>query len=135
VTGSLPVVAAILFTLLTSPPIQAADFSCPSGDVACLIAAINTANGNGEEDTITLAAGTYTVTAVDNSTDGENGLPSITSPITIQGAGAETTMLERASTAPEFRLLHVSVDGVLQIEGLTARGLIEVGAAFSTSAR
>jgi hypothetical protein len=61
-----PVVAAVLFGLATAHPVQAAVFPVPSGDVAALSAAINTANGNGEEDTITLEAGTYTLTAVDN---------------------------------------------------------------------
>src|SRR5436309_14107669 len=37
---------------------QAADFACPAGDVACVIDAINTANANGQANTITLAAGT-----------------------------------------------------------------------------
>ena len=42
---------------------------------SCLIAAINEANANGEANTIRLEAGTYTLTAVDNRTDGPNGLP------------------------------------------------------------
>jgi hypothetical protein len=48
---------------------------CPSrgGDVACLGAAINPANANGEADTINLETGTYTLTAVDNDPDGPNG--------------------------------------------------------------
>src|SRR5881397_310360 len=51
----------------------AANFACAAGDVACLIAAVNAANTNGQVNTITLAAGTYTLTAVDNTTDGPNG--------------------------------------------------------------
>ena len=61
-------------------PCQAADFTCPAGDsgVACLIAAINAANANGTENTITLAAGTYTLTASNNGTSGDTtGLPVI----------------------------------------------------------
>jgi hypothetical protein len=118
----LAVVAAMSVVLVAFGPVQAAVFQCPSGDVACLIAAINTANGNGEDDTITLAAGTYTVTTVDHEADGPNGLPSVTSPLTIRGSGADSTILERAANAPPFRLLHVSADGVLQLEGLTVRG-------------
>jgi hypothetical protein len=79
---------------------QAADLMCGAGDVACLINAINTANANGEANTITLEAGTYTLTAVDNTIDGPNGLPSVTSTLTIQGAGVDTTVIERASSAP-----------------------------------
>ena len=63
---------------------HAAEFSCAAGDVACLRAAINAANGNGEANTPTLEAGTYTVTAVDNLTDGANGLPLISETLTIR---------------------------------------------------
>jgi hypothetical protein len=103
---------------------HAAEFTCPAGDsgVTCLIAAIHEANANGEENTLRLKAGTYTLTAVDNDTDGPNGLPSVTSTLTIQGAGAEATSLERAPSTPSFRLLHVAATGGLTLEGLTIRG-------------
>jgi hypothetical protein len=52
--AGLAVVAALSVVLSTFGPVQAAVFQCPSGDVDCLIAAITTANGNGEDDTITL---------------------------------------------------------------------------------
>ena len=104
---------------------RAADFPCPAdaSGVACLIEAINMANGNGEANTITLEAGTYTLTAVDNDTDGRNGLPSITSPLplTIQGAGAEFTIIQRDPSALSFRLFHVAATGVLTLHGLTLR--------------
>jgi hypothetical protein len=125
---SMPVIAAMVFALVASDLVHAAVFHCPSGDVTCLIAAINAANANGEDDTITLEAGTYTLTTVDNETDGANGLPSITSALSIKGAGAESTILERAATAPLLRLLRVSADGVLQLEGLTvSRGMEDSG--------
>jgi hypothetical protein len=103
---------------------HAAEFTCPAGEsgVTCLIAAIHEANANGEENTLRLKAGTYTLTAVDNDTDGPNGLPSVTSTLTIQGAGAEATSLERAPSTPSFRLLHVAATGGLTLEGLTIRG-------------
>jgi hypothetical protein len=103
---------------------HAAEFTCPAGEsgVTCLIAAIKEANANGEANTIRLQAGTYTLTAVDNTTDGPNGLPSVTSTLTIQGAGAEATSLERAPSTPLFRLLHVATTGGLTLEGLTVRG-------------
>src|SRR5262249_25030179 len=107
----------------------AAEFSCLSGDVACLIAAINTANTNGQANTITLEAGTYTLTAVDNTNDGPNGLPSIRSTLTIRGAGADATILERTASAPAFRLLHVGAAVTLALEGLTLTGgtTVELG--------
>ena len=101
---------------------QAADFSCAAGDVACLIAAINQTNANGEANTITLEAGTYTLTAVDNNTDGPNGLPSVTSTLTITGGGAASTVVERAANTSDFRFLHVASTGTLTLEGLTLRG-------------
>ncbi len=104
----------------------AAVFNCPGGDEACLIDAINSANGTVAADTIILAAGTFTLTAVDNNTDGPNGLPSITSDITIQGAGALTTTIERDPTlgdeGPTFRILHVAASGTLTLEELTISG-------------
>lgn len=103
-------------------PSHAAEFLCAAGDVACLIATMQAANANGEVNTITLEAGLYTLTAVDNDTDGPTGLPSVTSTLTIQGAGAGSTIIERAASAPRFRLLHVAATGTLTLEGLTLQG-------------
>jgi hypothetical protein len=103
-------------------PVGAALFSCASGDVACLIAAIDTSNANGESNLIRLAAGTYTLTAANNDTDGSNGLPSITSPLTIGGNGSGNTIIERAATAPQFRVFHVAQSGLLNLADLTIRG-------------
>src|SRR6187200_1065058 len=81
----------------------AATFNCTSGNTTCLIAAINSANSNTEADTITLAPGLYTLAAINNTNEvpdvnppvAANGLPVITSAITIIGAGATSTILER----------------------------------------
>ena len=116
------VVAALLGLLGLARPAHAAEFSCAAGDVACLINSINAANVNGAANTITLAAGTYTLTAVDNTSDGPTGLPSITGSLTITGAGADTTIIERAAGAPLFRLLHVAPTGILALDGLTLHG-------------
>src|SRR5262245_44504254 len=115
-------VAALVCALVLARFGQAAEFPCASGDLACLITAINTANATGEENTITLEAGTYTLRVVDNTTEGPNGLPSVTSPLTIQGAGAESTVIERAASAPNFRLGYVTQAGSLTLIGLTLRG-------------
>jgi Right handed beta helix region len=117
--------AGLLVSLLSLAPLsQAADFACAAGDVACLIDAINQANTNGEANTITLKAGTYTLTAADNNTDGPNGLPSVTSTLTIRGQGAESTSIERnfGFTPPFFRLGHVAATGNLTFDRLTLRG-------------
>jgi hypothetical protein len=131
--------------------VPAAEFACAGGDVACLIGAITAANANGEANTITLAAGTYTLTAVHNTTvDGPNGLPSITSPLTITGANTSSgggnitidnitlgqntgtgigignlntsTIIEQALGAPDFRLVHIAETGAAVLHGLTLRG-------------
>ena len=67
--------------------------------VSELIADINAANQAGGSNTIVLAAGkTFTLTAVDNTTDGANGLPVIAAnnKLTILGNGA--TIAEQPGT-------------------------------------
>jgi hypothetical protein len=108
--------------LVLPHPISAAEFSCAGGDFACLIGAITMANTNGEADTITLAAGTYTLTTINNATiDGSNGLPSITTPLTIKSTMAAPTIIERSIVAPDFRLFQVAETGALSLDGLTLR--------------
>jgi len=79
--------------------------------------------GNGADTIILTPGATYTLTEVDNLTvrnsiEEPNGLPSVTSDITIIGNGAT---IARCSTdgTPAFRLLHVAPDGRLTINGLT----------------
>jgi autotransporter family porin len=98
--------------------------ACETSD---LIDALNTANGTVEEDLITLEAGcTYTLNAVDNTVDGPNGLPSITSDIVIQGNGAT---IERSAVAPNFRILHISAGALVTLDEVTIRGG-QTGAGF-----
>lgn len=70
------------------------------------------------DDNILLPAGVYTLTQVDNPTYGGNGLPTITSPITINGTGATITRSTNAGTPP-FRIFHVSSSGILYLSGAT----------------
>jgi hypothetical protein len=86
-----------------------------------LIAAIAEANTNGKNtNMILLEAGIYTLTAIDNITEGANGLPLITSTLTIQGKG-QSTVIERADGSPAFRLFHVAATGTLRLRRLTLR--------------
>jgi hypothetical protein len=115
---------SFLFVFLSSAPVYSAIFNVASGDVAGLIAAINAANANGEENTINLAPGTYTLTAVDNSSgSGPNGLPVIASAMTINGENAETAVIERASGVPPrtpfFRIFEVAVSANVIMNGIT----------------
>jgi hypothetical protein len=92
---------------LAAPVVQGATFTCAAGDVQCLIIAINQANTNLQpENTIHLEAGTYTLTNIDNNADGPNGLPSITSTLTIDVAAHKTATITRPANALFFRLLH-----------------------------
>jgi hypothetical protein len=117
------VVASIAALVLAVPVhVQAATFSCSGGDVSCLVVAINVANGNGERNTIFLDAGIYTLSAIDNSTDGPNGLPSVTGSIRLVGAGADNTIIEREASSPGFRLIHLAATGSLTLRWLTLRG-------------
>src|SRR5262245_54012671 len=118
-------VATLAVGLLALVPCsQAADFVCTAGDVACLIQAINTANANGDANTITLEAGTYTLTA---SVSEPNcfecvGLPVLTSSLTITGPDAERTIIARDVNADSlFRILSVAPTGSLTLQGLTLR--------------
>jgi hypothetical protein len=113
-------VAVILIGAVDANTVSAAVFNVADGDVPGLIAAINTANGNGVSDTINLAGGgTYTLTAPDNTADGPNGLPVVSSNITINGALAT---IERSAGAPEFRVLNVGINGLLTLTDATIRG-------------
>ena len=105
--------------------VEAQAFRCDSGDVPCLVAAINDANSNGHaRNRILLAPGVYTLTSVDNDTDGTNGLPSITSDITIEAADDQTATLMRSTDPgiPRFRVFHVATAGRLVIRHLVVSG-------------
>lgn len=91
-------------------------------DATSLIAAIATANGNTEVDTINLA-NNITLTAVDNATDGDNGLPSILADggnkLTINGMG---NTISRDASAPDFRLIHIATGAEVEINETTLSG-------------
>jgi hypothetical protein len=59
----------------------------------------------------------YTLALVNNSADGNNGLPSIDGDVTIQGNGS---VIQRspADGTPAFRIFHVTENGKLTIERL-----------------
>jgi hypothetical protein len=115
------VTAFVLFLSSTSLAsfANAETIECGTGDVQCLIAAINQANADPNRTIIRLAGGTYLLTATDNDTDGPNALPSIVTRVTINGGEAT---LERASDSPAFRVFHVAPSGHLSLNQLTVRG-------------
>jgi hypothetical protein len=60
------VLEVILVIPGTLKVVHAGEFFCDAGNVTCLIDAINKANLHNDEDTINLAAGTYTLTSIDD---------------------------------------------------------------------
>jgi hypothetical protein len=84
--------------------------------------AINAANSNGDENTISLESVTYTLTSIENDTQGSNGLPPVSSALSIVGAGAADTVIERDNSAPEFRIIYVSPAGGLRLDSLSITG-------------
>ena len=104
-------------------------FNVGPGDVATLIADINTANGNGQSNIINLSPSVYTLTAVNNFWYGPTGLPPIFSNLTIHGNGAT---IQRASIPFDFRLFYVSGGlelpaGSLSMDNVTLKGGVAAG--------
>jgi hypothetical protein len=89
-------------------PTGSQTFNIANGDVAGLIAAINSANSTPDPDVINLApGGSYTLTAasqVDGFT-GDTGLPFVVRPLTIRGFGA-TIRRSSAAGTPDFRVAY-----------------------------
>jgi hypothetical protein len=125
----LPVISLFVLTLVLVAPrsVWGNTFNVPSGDVAGLIAAIETANSNDEADTINLAASSaYNLSAVygtcvpteEIGCPGPNGLPVITSAIVIEG---NDSIIARSGT-DKFRLFEVGDGGALTLNDLTLTG-------------
>ncbi len=97
---------------------------CGGGPPPCstdfLILSINNANSNGPgTDTINLDPGcVYELGIVDNTIDGNNGLPSITSSIVFNGNDA-TIRRSTGAQKSAIRLFHVSQAGNLVLNDLT----------------
>ena len=95
--------------------------SYTAATVSDLIADINAANAAGGTNTITLAKkATFTLTEVNNTTDGPTGLPAITAGdnLSIVGNG-DTIQRSTASGTPSFRLFDVASGASLLLQNLT----------------
>jgi len=119
---------ALLYAFGQVPAALAAQIDVGVGGCT-LVNAITAANTNGVAggcpagfgaDTITLPAGsTQTLTSVNNSFYGSNGLPAVTSAIVIDGNGS---LIRREPTAPAFRILAVGSNGNLTLQETTVTG-------------
>lgn len=107
------IMVIMLVLALPQRPTTAALFS--ASDAASLVNAINAANAAPDPDIIALT-GDITLTAAIDFTNGANGLPSVTSPITLEGGGYTI----RGTGG--FRLFHVAVGGTLTLNTVTLSG-------------
>jgi hypothetical protein len=92
---------------------------CGGGDVACVIAAIEASNADGRDTVLVLDRGVYTLDPVAYPSLLPDGLTS-TGTLTIKGAGADFTVIQRMTDAPPFRI--VTATGRLTIEGVSIVG-------------
>ena len=125
--GSAPVAQGATITVnSTAGDVTGADGNCT------LREAINNAESDSDTtggdcpagsgaDTIDLDNSlTYTLDEVDNANNGNNGLPSITTEITINGNGS-TVERDSAVSTPQFRIFRVASSGILELNALAVR--------------
>ena len=136
----LTIAAMILLVISLACDLTTTSVDCSVPD---LVNAINNANSNPAHSTLDLASGcTYTLTAVDNTATssfggstfdyGDNGLPQISTEITINGNNAT---IVRAGSAPKFRIFFITDTGSLTINDLTLENGFadKPGSAFPSS--
>ncbi len=100
-----------------------------AASVSELIADISKANQTGGSNTITLEPGVkFTLTTVNNDTDGPTGLPVIAAGdnLTIVGNG-DTIERSTAKGTPAFRLFDVAAGASLTAQSLTLQGGLAFG--------
>lgn len=113
---------------------EGAEFNVPAGDTDALIAAIESANATPGADVINLGAGTYSLTNDHNQITGPTGLPSVTSDVTIDGAGKSFTTITRQAGSTAFRIFHVAEEGSLTVRALKiTNGLLDKGVGDNAS--
>lgn len=120
----------VLSIAFVATTLQAATYNIVDGDVAGLIAAINSSNANPGPDVINLATGgTYTLTYVagPDGWHGDTGLPIVQGPsqaqpetLTINGNGS-TIQRSQSPGTPDFRIFHALYANVT-IDSLIIKG-------------
>lgn len=131
--ATLLAVAAVAVTTMaaTAAPVSAATYTvntianeegdgqdCKTGKTCSLHEAIKAANTDATADTIVLPAGEYTI---------DTWLPLVVNPVTIQGAGANTTTVNSTmGTAADNQVFYVTFEGAVadtvSLENFTISG-------------
>ncbi len=93
-----------------------ADFFCAFGNVGCLISAIEVSNGNGQDNSIFLAAGEYKL-HTPNGTNPINGLPAITGRIRIVGPEGIGSTIDGGG----LRIFEIASGGNVMLDWLAIR--------------
>ena len=114
------VLLIVNFLFVLSPAVVEAKILPVGCSENALIIAINQANSAGGANTLDLAERcAYTIDRVNNVGElGDNGLPQITSDITVNGNNA---IILRGDEAPEFRLFQVNDGAALGLKEITLR--------------
>lgn len=138
--GAVPPAAAASITVTTF----ADDLGGGTDSTCSLREAIQSANGDTAfggcptgslADTIVLATGTYVLTREGDEEANVSGDLDVTSPITIQGAGAALTVIDGAWASNTDRILDVRPMGDLTISGVTIQeGSTDFGAGIQANA-
>jgi fibronectin type 3 domain-containing protein len=123
--GTIAVVGCVaaFSSVAAAPGLSAAPVAC---DPASLVTALAAVSGSGQTGTVTLTPGcTYTMSAINNTIDGENAFPDVLGSVTVVGNGATIT---RPISAPSFRFFIVDDGGSLNLSNVTlSNGSIPLG--------
>ncbi len=105
------------------PDANPADGVCAAADGSCTLrAAIMQANATTGADTITLPAGTYTLTRVGFDDNASAGDLDITESLTINGAGSTLTIVDGNGIVTNDRVFHILITAEkVTMSGLTIR--------------
>ncbi|MEO2023074.1 MAG: choice-of-anchor Q domain-containing protein [Pirellulaceae bacterium] len=114
-----PAIAWISLLLTFHGQTLADDFFVAQGDIAGLIAAVEAANSNDEEDNIVLGAGVFNVLGSD--ANGQEFLR-ITSPINLKGDSEELTVIQRLNSEIPFIFFVVEETAAFTMSELMIKG-------------
>ncbi len=120
----------VLLTLVVGGASLTGAATITVGGACTLTAAIHAANtdalsgfcspGSGPDTLILTSA--VILTSVVDTTDGDNGTPSITTDVTIDGNLLLTYLVRRSATAADFRIFHIGAAGKLTLKNMRVAG-------------